>query len=162
MPDTSDLHDHARPRPTASRARRALAVVAGAAALAVALTGCLSADQTQDMTLVNQARRANKVGQVTAHTAAMAKAQAWSDHMARTGVLEHTGGGTSVNPRPLTGWCKYGENVGRGPSVAAVHQAFLNSPPHKANMLGPYNVMGTGATWANGSVWVTEIYLQTC
>jgi uncharacterized protein YkwD len=153
--------DEARPRRRARTARSGLAL-AVAAVLAVALTGCLSNDQTQDVTLINQARKDNRAAAVTADTAAMTKAQAWSEHMARTGVLEHTGGGTSVNPRPLTGWCKYGENVGYGPSIAAVHQAFLNSPPHKANMIGPYNRVGTGAYWSKGYVWVTEIYLQAC
>ena len=151
----------ARPRRRTHAARSAVALAA-AAMLAVVLTGCLSNDQTQDMTLINQARKANRAAAVSANSPAMDKAQAWSDHMARTGVLEHTGGGTAVNPRPLTGWCKYGENVGYGPSVAAVHQAFLNSPPHKANMIGPYSLVGTGASWAKGYVWVTEIYLKPC
>src|SRR5438874_1853157 len=94
--------------------RRTALALGAAALLAVVLSGCLSSDQTQDMTLINQARRDNKASQLTASNTAMTKAQGWSDHMARTGVLEHTGGGTTVNPAPLTHWCKYAENVGKG------------------------------------------------
>ena len=146
-----------------ARHRRLLSVAAAAVA-AIALSACLSvsASQNEDISLINQARTANKVRTLVGQQAAANKAQAWSAHMARTGVLEHTGGGTKVDPKPLTGWCAYGENVGYGPSVAAVHQAFLNSPPHKANMLGKFNAVGTGVTLKGRTVWVTEIYLRTC
>ena len=149
----------ARPRP---RTRRLAAAALTAVIGAVALTACLSDGQTKDMNLVNQARSANRVSAVTANQAAMDKAQAWSEHMVRTGVLEHTGGGTTVNPKPLTGWCSYGENVGYGSSVQAVHDAFLRSAAHKANMLGKFNVMGTGVATKGSMVYVTEIYLKTC
>src|SRR4051794_25127884 len=98
-----------RPRRLGGRAAMA---VASAAMLAVVLTGCLSDAQTRDVTLINQQRTSEKKSTVTDNQAAMVKAQAWSDHMARTGVLEHTGGGTTVNPSGVTGWCQYGENVG--------------------------------------------------
>ncbi|MCU1357930.1 MAG: hypothetical protein JWM89_3348 [Acidimicrobiales bacterium] len=144
--------------------RRRLPTVAAAAVAAIVLSACLnvSASQKEDITLINQARSAAKARAVAGQQAAANKAQAWSAHMARTGVLEHTGGGTKVDPKPLTGWCAYGENVGYGPSVAAVHQAFLKSPPHKANMLGNFNAVGTGVTLKGSTVWVAEIYLRTC
>ena len=153
--------DEARPRRRARTARSGLAL-AVAAVLAVALTGCLSNDQTQDVTLINQARKDNRAAAVTADTAAMTKAQAWSEHMARTGVLEHTGGGTKLDTRGVSGWCSYYENVGYGSSVAAVHQAFRNSATHKANMLSASHRIGTGVYQKGSRVWVTEIYLRNC
>ena len=45
------------------------------------------------------------------------------------------------------GWQKVGENVGRGPSVEAVQDAFMASPGHRANVLSPdWTAMGA-AEW---------------
>ena len=142
--------------------RRPLRVAALALVALVALSGCLSQAQTRDVTLINQARAAAGKRALGVHAAAASKAQAWSEHMARTGVLEHTGGGGAVDPAPLRGWCSYYENVGMGGSVDAVHKAFLASPSHKANMLSSSTVVGTGVVARGGRVWVTEIYLRTC
>ena len=150
-------------RPALRRpARRRLAVGASALAATLALAGCLSAGQTQDMDLVNQARKANRKATVVVDDPAMTKAQGWSDHMAGTGVLEHTGGGSKLDTRGLTNWCSVAENVGVGPSVQAVHDAFLASSVHKANMLGNYQRIGTGVTTKGSRVWMTEIYLRAC
>ena len=67
--------------------------VGAVAAVAMLLTGCLSADQTTDQNLINQARKSARVRTLGTDQAAARKAQAWSERMARTGVLEHTGGG---------------------------------------------------------------------
>jgi uncharacterized protein YkwD len=129
----------------------------------VALAGCMSANQGKVVDQINASRKANGVPAVTANDVVMGKAQAWSDHMAKTGVLEHTGGGTRVDTSGIPKWCAVGENVGQGSSTYAVHQAFLNSAPHRANMLNRhYNRVGTGVTTGRGSVWVTEIYYQAC
>ncbi len=157
-----DHHPHVHTYIRTRRPRRLAIASAIAIVGAITLSACLSTGQTQDQSLINSARKANRVPSVAANQAAMDKAQAWSAHMARTGVLEHTGGGTKVNPKPLTGWCSYGENVGYGANVTAVHNAFLASAPHKANMLGKFNLVGTGVAQKGRYVWVTEIYLRSC
>ncbi len=139
-------------------ARKIAAAIVGV----LALSSCMNSGQRKDLDLINGARRAAGVGSVRASDAAMRKAQGWSDHMSRTGVLEHTGGGSRVNPSPLAGWCSYAENVGYGASVSAVHDAFLNSATHRANMLGRYTLVGTGYTRKGSRVWVTEVYLRPC
>jgi uncharacterized protein YkwD len=54
-----------------------------------------------------------------------------------------------------------GENVGYGPSVSAVHLAFMASPGHKANILDrDYTEVGVGAVWANGRVWIAQVFRQ--
>jgi Cysteine-rich secretory protein family len=57
-------------------------------------------------------------------------------------------------------WVAYGENVGMGPSVDAVHQAFMNSPEHRRNILEPvFTRIGTGTAWNGDTVYVTEIFV---
>jgi uncharacterized protein YkwD len=51
----------------------------------------------------------------------------------------------------------WGENVGvTGAGAWALHQAFMASPDHRANVLGPYRTVGVGAVRdAHGNLWVT-------
>lgn len=144
------------------RPRRILVGVALAVVGALVLAGCYSTGQQQDVDLVNAYRRANNTPSVSTDSAAMAKAQAWSQHMAATNVMEHTGGGSKVDTRGVSGWCSYWENVGYGSSVAAVHAAFKNSSVHRRNMLSPAHRIGTGVYQKGNRVWVTEIYLRNC
>lgn len=145
------------------KARRRVAGIAAALVAVVALAGCWSNNQQADMDLVNSSRRSSGLRTLNGDSLAMDKAQAWSDYMARTGVLQHTGGGSNISTSGLGRWCAVAENVGYGSSLSQVHKAFLASGPHRANMLGNYDRMGTGVTYRNGMVWVTEIYLRgTC
>jgi uncharacterized protein YkwD len=141
------------------RLARATALVVVAV---VAATGCLSADQQNDVDLVNRERTANRLATLTVDQGAATKAQNWSAHMAATGVLEHTGGGTKLDPSGLTNWCSIGENVGKGPSIKAVHDAFMASSTHRANILGRWQRTGTGVVKKGDYYWVTEIFLRPC
>lgn len=52
-----------------------------------------------------------------------------------------------------------GENVGMGSSCPAVHQAFMDSPGHKANILDPdYTELGVGVTKRDDTIYVVEIF----
>lgn len=47
-------------------------------------------------------------------------------------------------------WRKLGENVGMGGTVGQIHQAYMDSPGHRANILDPaFNEIGTAAVWGN-------------
>jgi uncharacterized protein YkwD len=129
---------------------------------ALLLAGCLSPDQQADLDLINAARKANGKAAVSPHMDAAKKAQAWSATMARTGVLEHTGGGSKLDPSGLTGWCGLAENVGKGPSIRSIHEGFMASGGHRANLLGRYDKVGTGVVKSGSTYWVTEIYVRSC
>lgn len=61
-------------------------------------------------------------------------AMGWTEKMAAAGSISH-------NPnlaREITAsWRKLGENVGTGPDVPSVEDAFENSPGHRRNLLDP-------------------------
>ncbi len=87
-----------------------------------------------------------------------ARFQAWD--MSEAGYLYH-------NPdlRDVTvseNWFKLGENVGYGPTVDILHQAFMDSEPHQANLLKTvYNYIGVGATIDdNGTIWVAMVFMH--
>jgi uncharacterized protein YkwD len=58
-------------------------------------------------------------------------------------------------------WTLAGENVGMGPGLAALHTAFMNSPPHRHNNLDRrFHRFGVGIVWANGIAYVTVEFLS--
>lgn len=59
-----------------------------------------------------------------------------------------------------SGWSQIGENVGRGGSVSSLHQAFMDSPGHRANILGDYNYVGIGTGTSNGVLYVTVVFMK--
>jgi hypothetical protein len=59
-------------------------------------------------------------------------------------------------------WQAVGENVGEGPTVSDIHDAFMHSPEHKANILDhDFTQVGVGVSVdKNGIIWVTEDFRQ--
>ena len=56
-------------------------------------------------------------------------------------------------------WEVLGENVGRGANVAEVHQAFMTSESHRAQILERrYLEVGVGVVWSDGELWVAEVF----
>ena len=126
------------------------------------LSGCLSANQTRMVDHINTSRRDARKGAVSANQAASDKAQAWAARMARTGVVEHTGGGSRVNTSGLPKWCSVGENVGTAPSIEALHAAWMRSSGHKSNILGNFNRVGTGVVRKGNQVYGIQIFYRAC
>jgi uncharacterized protein YkwD len=56
-------------------------------------------------------------------------------------------------------WKILGENVGMGGSITSLHNAFMDSPGHRANNLDKrFKKVGVGVTSKNGRLWVTVIF----
>jgi uncharacterized protein YkwD len=58
-------------------------------------------------------------------------------------------------------WNVIGENIGYGPSMEVLHDAFMASPPHRRNALDRrYKNVGVGmALGDDGRIWVTVLFL---
>lgn len=67
-----------------------------------------------------------------------------------------------VEANVTRGWEQIGENVGYGYSVGSLHNAFMNSPTHRANVLGDYDYVGVGSVidGADGRIYVTFNFLR--
>jgi hypothetical protein len=59
-------------------------------------------------------------------------------------------------------WRSVGENIGEGQSVSQVQSAFMNSAPHRDNILSSaFTQIGVGtATDSHGTLWVDEVFRQ--
>ena len=83
-------------------------------------------------------------------------AQNWANQMASMGSLVHQNLGGLIGS---TGFSTMGENILVGPanfSPGQMESAWMNSPPHRANILsGAYTQVGVGIAYgADGRVWV--------
>lgn len=84
-------------------------------------------------------------------------ARTWTDHMATTNDFSHNPNYADQMP---AGWSTAAENIawgsGTSGTVESLHQAFMNSSGHRANILGDFTRVGVGVTVADGKMWVTE------
>ncbi|MCX5015461.1 CAP domain-containing protein [Streptomyces sp. NBC_00555] len=114
------------------------------------------------LALVNKERAAAGCGPLATNAKLSAAARAYSDTMARSGVMSHTGpDGSTMTTRVEAagyGWSRLGENIARGQSDAdAVMNAWMNSPGHKANILNcAFREIGIGVHKGDGGPWWTQ------
>ena len=158
-------------RPTHSplRQRGLAALLAGLVLLgylAVAGTGTAAAgtpaqDEGEFLALINRDRTAAGLTALVFDTKLAGTSRSWSQTMAGRDAISHDpnlgGVATQVDPS----WRMVGENVGVGYSVGSLHNAFMNSPGHRANVMAPaYNRVGIGVVHSGGKIWVTIRFLQ--
>ncbi|WP_405705536.1 CAP domain-containing protein [Streptomyces xanthophaeus] len=126
-------------------------------------SGTVNADaESAVLSLVNKERKAAGCDPLTANAKLSAAARAYSDTMARSGVMSHTGpdGSTMTSRVEAAGyaWSRLGENIARGQSDAdAVMNAWMNSSGHRANILNcDFREIGVGLHKGDGGPWWTQ------
>ncbi|MGY1456485.1 CAP domain-containing protein [Streptomyces sp. SS8] len=118
--------------------------------------------QAQVLALVNRERAAAGCRPVTADARLARAAEDYSDTMAASGVLSHTGpdGSTMADRVEAAGyaWSNLGENIAQGqPDAASVMKAWMNSPGHRANILNcAFEELGVGVHLGDGGPWWTQ------
>lgn len=84
-----------------------------------------------------------------------ARVHTWA--MAKQNELFHTP--TWRLTRRVTRWVILGENVGVGGNVDSLHEAFMNSAAHRANVMhGTFKNVGIGTLLRGGRLWVTVVF----
>jgi hypothetical protein len=115
--------------------------------------------QFQD--LANQERALRGLPPLMADEALAATSRAWANKMATDGAISHdpdlAAVATSIDPT----WTKAGENVGTGFDVVGLHNAWMASTTHRANILdSSYNRTGIGVVVIGNQIWVTVRFLS--
>ena len=112
----------------------------------------------QLLALVNKHRRAMGLPALTVDNKLAAVARAWTEQMAASGNLRHNDALFTSASHKALGMKSFGENVGWNYSVTAQDTAFLNSPPHRANIeTRSVRVAGFAVVrGADGRIWSTE------
>ena len=150
-----------------NRSRRPLRLLAALAALLVvvgATAGCESTDQERNevISLVNKSRAENGLGQLKTNVTLNIKADKWAQKLRDACDLSHS---RLADGAPKE-WMKLGENVGYGGTIAQIHEAYLNSPGHRANILDPvYTSIGAAAVWGDCDgqhrVFTVQVFMKS-
>jgi uncharacterized protein YkwD len=120
-----------------------------------------TAAEVEVLKLVNDERAKVGCSPVAANSALSDLAQAFSEDMATRDFFDHT------DPSGLSPWDRAakagitslgGENIARGQAdAAAVMDAWMNSPGHRANILNcDFKTLGVGVHLGTGGPWWTQ------
>ncbi|WP_193776071.1 CAP domain-containing protein, partial [Streptomyces sp. E2N166] len=118
--------------------------------------------EAQVLALVNEERASAGCSPVTANDRLTRAADDYSDVMASSGVMSHTGpdGSTMTTRVEAAGyqWSTLGENIARGQADAAsVMDSWMKSPGHRANILNcSFKELGVGVHFGDGGPWWTQ------
>ncbi len=109
------------------------------------------------LSLLNEERVAVGLSPLAVYSDLVDDARMQAGAIAEAGTLFHNPDLAGVT----SDWYTLGENVGYGPSVEVLHDAFMNSPPHAENALLPkYNYVGIGVVIDEaGVVWVAMVFM---
>jgi len=148
---------------TAPPLRRLLSVVAVTLAVVGFGAGCESteAERNEVISRVNRTRVDNGLPELTANVTLSIKADAWARKLRDECGLSHS----RLSDGAPKEWNFLGENVGYGGTIDQVHEAYLDSPGHRANIVDPkFTTMGAAAVWGdcNGQrrVFTVQVFMQ--
>lgn len=117
-----------------------------------------ASDESRFVELMNADRAANGLAPLALFGPLVDSARNHSAQMASQSTIFHN----QNLANEITGnWASIGENVGEGPSADDVHAAFMNSPAHRANVLGDYDRVGLGVVYNGATLFVTEVFWKT-
>ena len=148
---------------TSPAKKRSVGALLAIVLLAIAAAGCMPADAKTFLDRTHSLRSSHGVRALKENDTLTKKAEAWAQHMASTGRLEHSNlssGLSSLN------WRSLGENVGYSSptsnTLLTIHNLFVNSAGHRANLLNSkFTHMGVGVDKdSRGRIWVAEVFAQ--
>jgi uncharacterized protein YkwD len=118
-----------------------------------------TADEAKFVDLINASRIAGGVPALTPDSELVNVGRNWSVQMRAAGEISHN---ANFKNDVKAKWRKLGENVGVGPSVGELHEAFMNSPAHRKNIMDPaFTRIGIGLVYAeDGTIYVTEQFMH--
>jgi uncharacterized protein YkwD len=109
------------------------------------------------VTRINALRAGRQLPALRVDAGLRRKARRWAGQMAAKRRIWHS----TLSDGVTADWQKLGENVGRGPSVGPLHNAFVNSPLHYANLVDPaFRYIGVGVVTVGGTSFVSEVFMQ--
>jgi uncharacterized protein YkwD len=118
-----------------------------------------AADEAQFLRLANNERANQGAAPLATDSSLTNLARWWAANMSDQGTIFHN----YQLPNDVSeDWLKLGENVGKGPDVPSLHQAFVNSARHYWNMIDPaYAYVGIGVVIdSKGVIYVVFDFMQ--
>jgi hypothetical protein len=115
--------------------------------------------ESQFVSGVNAVRAQAGLPPLAVHSQLTSVARSWADQQASVNAMSHNPGLTG---QVSGAWTLVGENVGAGPEVGALMDAFVASPTHYANIVEPrFDYIGVGVTWgSDGRMYTTHVFMD--
>lgn len=130
--------------------------IAGAAPTATATSA-----EGEFLTRLNTERQKAGLSLLVSDTKLAPTSRSWSSNMASRNTLSHDPNLAAIAGQVEPAWRSVGENVGIGYSVLQLHDAFMASTGHRANIMKPsYNRVGIGVAMQGTKIWVTVRFLE--
>ena len=147
-------------RPRAVHARMlvvALVLAASVIALPERAIAGPADDASASVALINETRWAAGLDGLRPDRELQIIANRQANRMAEAGYIFHSG---DLGGQLSWVWWAWAENVGYGPSVGWIHNAFMNSSYHSSNILrSSYNYVGVGVAYGwDGTVYVAQVF----
>jgi cell division septation protein DedD len=132
-------------------------LVAGFIAVVAPAASALTSAESCFYNSINAERAAKGKPKLKLASDLVTLARRHSKKMAADGTIYHN---NNLGNEISGSWTAAGENVGMGPDCASVHDAFMASPGHRANILdSDYNQVGTGVAYdGDGTLYITEVF----
>ena len=136
-----------------------LAVLAAYTLTALPASAGTADDEAQFVSMINSLRAQKGLPALQVDAELTAIARSWAGSMAQAGDISHNPNFASWVSQD---WVKLGENVGVGPDVAGLHQAFVNSPSHYRNLVdGEFTRVGVGVVrGADGMIYTSHQFMR--
>jgi uncharacterized protein YkwD len=114
--------------------------------------------EAQFVSRINSLRASKGLSQLKVDSQLLGVARNWTEKMVAAGKISHN---PNLSSEVSGNWTKLGENVGVGPSVDALMQAFINSPAHYRNLVDPdWNYVAAAVTRAaDGQLYTTHNFM---
>ena len=130
-------------------------VLTGFAAAAPAASASSTAE-SQFVSLANSARSNKGLRSYSVASDLVSVARRHAQRMASSKTIYHN----SNLGSEVSGWQAVGENVGMGGSASSIHNAFMNSTAHRANILDTdFTQVGMGVAYdSDGVMYVTQVF----
>jgi hypothetical protein len=142
--------------------RKWLSMTLAVALATVGLGASAAADSGSEqgfLSAINSSRSSAGLAPLSMDGGLQSHARAHTQDMIGAGEIYHSTSG-ELQTAAGGGWSKLGENVGRGGTVSSLHDKFMSSPGHKANILGDYNYVGIGTDSSSGLLYVTVVFMK--
>lgn len=137
-----------------------LLLVAGSELSAAIATEFHSAQEAELARLLNGERARRGLPTLGQSDALRTIARRHSQRMLMDGSIFHNQRLRQDVESVFPDWSSIAENVGVGPTVPAVHDAFMNSPGHRSNILDSrFRWLGVGVVSGGGRLFMTENFL---
>jgi hypothetical protein len=137
-----------------ARTALVVALLVGFGLTSVGVNSASASEADTIATLVNQARAGAGLPGLIHNPSMDSVALQWANQMGASQVMSHNPDYSTQIP---SGWSRAGENIAMGqPTPSEMHAAWMNSAPHRANILGDFTDIGIAFVTVNGTTWGVE------